>query len=433
MVWQNFIEVSRLLLGNGAALSFKNILRNSSRETCSRSLRSNPKFFSLIFIEQCTIIIGERKKAIFNLQTANFKLLHLKMNRNITNLDGGRVNERLDSLLCIYAQKNGDSFGRQYEEPADPDRSPFQRDRDRILHATAFRRLAGKMQVVSPAHGDHFRNRLTHTLEVAQISRDLARQLELNEDLAEAIALAHDLGHPPFGHAGEKALDKELRRYGKRFEHNEQSLRIVDVFERRYQSFQGLNLTREVREGMDKHKTFFDRPDEEFQAGSLESQLVNVADEIAYLAADLEDGVRGGFFKLSDLKEVPLVARVLSERGEDRSAVVRGVLRNVILGFVTNSKSLLSTGEIGFTNDQREEFFQLKSFLFENYYSSPDVKAQTDHGTEVIGRLFLAIETRPELLPAYLREGDDKIEIKIADFIAGMTDKYAEEFLSQNI
>ncbi len=353
------------------------------------------------------------------------------MNGNIIKLDGERVNTRLDLLLCIYAQKNASSLGRKYIEAVDPDRGPFQRDRDRILHATAFRRLAGKMQVVSPAHGDHFRNRLTHTLEVSQISRDLARQLELNEDLAEAIALAHDLGHPPFGHAGEKALDKELRRYGKRFEHNEQSLRIVDVFEQRYESFSGLNLTREVREGMDKHKTFFDRPDEEFQAGSLESQLVNVADEIAYLAADLEDGVRGGFFQLSDLQEVPLVARVLSERGDDRSAVVRGVLRDVISGFVTNSRALLSAGEIGFTDKQRAEFLQLKNFLFENYYSSPAVKSQTDHGTEVIARLFLSLETHPELLPAYLREGDDSIEIKIADFIAGMTDKYAEEFLGK--
>ncbi len=349
------------------------------------------------------------------------------------NIDGANVNARLDAGLCEFAQKNAESFGRQHTESVDPDRSPFQRDRDRILHATAFRRLAGKMQVVSPAHGDHFRNRLTHTLEVSQISRDLARQLELNEDLAESIALAHDLGHPPFGHAGEEALDKELRRYGKRFEHNEQSLRIVDVFERRYQSFQGLNLTREVREGMDKHKTFFDRPDEEFQVGSLESQLANVADEIAYLAADLEDGVRGKFFQLSDLQEVPLVARVLSERGEDRSSVVRGVLRNVISGFVTNSRTLLSTGEIGFTDEQRTEFLQLKNFLFDNYYSSPEVKVQTEHGAEVIAHLFLLLETRPELLPEYLQEGEDSTEIKIADFIAGMTDKYAEEFLSQNI
>jgi len=349
------------------------------------------------------------------------------------NIDGANVNARLDAGLCEFAQKNAESLGRKHMEAVDPDRSPFQRDRDRILHATAFRRLAGKMQVVSPAHGDHFRNRLTHTLEVSQISRDLARQLELNEDLSESIALAHDLGHPPFGHAGEEALDKELRRYGKRFEHNEQSLRIVDVFERRYPSFQGLNLTREVREGMDKHKTFFDRPDEEFQAGSLESQLVNVADEIAYLAADLEDGVRGNFFQLSDLQNVPLVARVLSERGEDRSSVVRGVLRNLISGFVTNSRALLSTGEIGFTDEQRTEFLQLKNFLFDNYYSSPDVKVQTEHGAEIIDQLFLLLETRPDILPAYLQEGTDSIEIKIADFIAGMTDKYAEEFLSQNI
>jgi dGTPase len=344
-------------------------------------------------------------------------------------LDGVRVNARLDAVLCPFAQKNSDSQGRKYPEPLDPDRSPFQRDRDRILHASAFRRLAGKMQVVSPKHGDHFRNRLTHTLEVSQIARDLARQLELNEDLSEAIALAHDLGHPPFGHAGEAALDKELRRFGRRFEHNEQSLRIVDVFERRYPDFLGLNLTREVREGMDKHQTFFDRSDTVFRAGSLESQLVNVADEIAYLSADLEDGVRGGFFQLSDLRVVPLVARVLSERGEDRSSVVRGVLRQLITDLVENSRLVLAEGVIGFTDSQRGEFLQLKNFLFDNYYSASAVKAQTEHGAEVIAHLFSEIEKNPDLLPEYLQQGKDSLEIRIADFIAGMTDRFAEEFL----
>lgn len=352
------------------------------------------------------------------------------MNKNSTPLDGAHVNVRLDGRLCKFAQKNAASQGRKYPESVDPDRSPFQRDRDRILHATAFRRLAGKMQVVSPKQGDHFRNRLTHTLEVAQISRDLARQLELNEDLAEAIALAHDLGHPPFGHAGEAALDKELRRFGRRFEHNEQSLRIVDVFERRYPDFLGLNLTREVREGMDKHQTFFDRSDTVFQAGSLESQLVNMADEIAYLSADLEDGVRGGFFQLSDLNTVPLVSRVLSERGADRSSVVRGVLRQLITDLVENSRPTLVMGKIGFTEAQRAEFLQLKNFLFDHYYSDPKVKAQTEYGEKVIARLFSEIKRNPDLLPEYLQKGEDSLEIQIADFIAGMTDVYAEEFLS---
>lgn len=353
------------------------------------------------------------------------------MNGKSTTLDGANVNARLDAGLCEFAQKNADSHGRKHTELADPERSPFQRDRDRILHANSFRRLAGKMQVVSPKQGDHFRNRLTHTLEVSQIARDLSRQLQLNEDLSEAIALAHDLGHPPFGHAGETALDKELRRFGRRFEHNEQSLRIVDVFERRYPDFPGLNLTREVREGMDKHQTFFDRTNQEFKAGSLESQLVNVADEIAYLVADLEDGVRGNFFKLSALQNVPLVARVLSERGEDRSSVVRGVLRQLIADLVENSRSLLSTGKIGFTDVQRGEFLQLKNFLFNHYYSAPSVRAQTLHGEQVIAHLFTSLEEHPELLPEYLQMGETPLEIRIADFIAGMTDRFAEEFLGK--
>ncbi len=299
-------------------------------------------------------------------------------------LDGANVNTRLDAVLSEFAQKNSLSRGRRHSETPDPNRSPFQRDRDRILHASAFRRLAGKMQVVSPVHGDHFRTRLTHTLEVSQIARDLARQLQLNEDLAESIALAHDLGHPPFGHAGESALNKELKRFGKRFEHNEQSLRVVDVFEQRYEDFSGLNLTWEVREGLDKHKTFFDRVHEEVGESSLEAQLVNVADEIAYLAADLEDGVRGKFFEITDLKKVPLVARVIDERGTDRSSVVRGVLRDLILGLVLHSQPLLSTGKIEFSPPQKAEFLALKQFLFRQYYSAPSVQSHTHHGEEVI-------------------------------------------------
>ncbi len=348
------------------------------------------------------------------------------------NLDGSRVNKRLDEMLSPYAQKNAESRGRQYEEVVDPDRTPFQRDRDRILHASSFRRLAGKMQVVSPHHGDHFRNRLTHTLEVSQISRDLARQLQLNEDLAEAIALAHDLGHPPFGHAGERALDKELQRFGKHFEHNEQSLRVVDNFERRYEDFNGLNLTWEVRQGLDKHQTFFDRSDASVDPGALEGQVVNVSDEIAYLAADLEDGLRGKFFELSDLGEVPLVARVIKERGEDRSAVVRGVLRALVCGLVESSTEKIKKGDaeaICFPVEMRVEFVMLKEFLYDRYYSAPSVRVHTNKGMEVVAKLFHKLEERPGLLPEYLQQEGETLEIRIADFIAGMTDKYAEEFL----
>lgn len=347
-------------------------------------------------------------------------------------LDGSRINEKFDSVLAPQAQKNSDSRGRIHSEVCDPERTPFQRDRDRILHASAFRRLAGKMQVVSPNHGDHFRTRLTHTLEVAQISRDLARQLSLNEDLAEAIALAHDLGHPPFGHAGERALDKELQRFGRRFEHNEQSLRVVDFFERRYEDFQGLNLTWEVREGLDKHHTFFDRADEKEQVGSLESQVVNVSDEIAYLAADLEDGLRGGFFVMDDLREVPLVARVMDERGDDRSGVVRGVMRALMCGLVEFSLSRMEAGEskaIDFSVEMRVEFVMLKDFLYERYYSAPSVREHTEHGAAVVRALFEKLEARPGLMPQYLQERGEALEIRIADFIAGMTDGYAENFL----
>ncbi|MDH3324914.1 MAG: dNTP triphosphohydrolase, partial [Candidatus Peregrinibacteria bacterium] len=164
---------------------------------------------------------------------------------------------RFDAHLAGYAQKNGNSRGRKFTETPDPNRLPFQRDRDRILHTTSFRRLKGKMQVVAPSLGDHFRNRLSHTLEVSQIARDLCRELRLNEDLAEAIALAHDLGHPPFGHSGEMALDQKMKKFGKKFDHNAQSLRMVESFENRYPNFSGLNLSFEVLEGIQKHETFF--------------------------------------------------------------------------------------------------------------------------------------------------------------------------------
>jgi len=365
---------------------------------------------------------------------------------NKKTLDGADLWKNADSKLADYAQKNGNSAGRQFPERADPNRLPFQRDRDRILHSTAFRRLAGKMQVVAPQKGDHFRTRLTHTLEVAQIARDLARWLHLNEDLAEAIALGHDLGHPPFGHAGEEALRTKMKAFDSTFEHNAQSLRIVEFFEQRYSEFSGLNLTSEVREGLQKHSTFFDRPGSKIFSPHLEAQLVDISDEIAYLSADLEDGIRGGFFTIEDLREVSVCQEVLEQLPAKertfRSAVMRGVIRRLLDEIITTTKENIATEKITTLADVQNSqkkivkfsslfFNQLKEvrqFLMTRYYSAPEVKKNTERGKQIVSDIFDALHANPEKLPTYLHSGDP-LEIRICDYIAGMTDRFAEGFL----
>lgn len=371
------------------------------------------------------------------------------------NLDGIEVNALADERLAPYAQKNADSLGRKFPETSDPLRTPFQRDRDRIIHSSAFRRLKGKMQVVSPKTGDHFRNRLTHTIEVAQIARDLARQLKLNEDLAEAIALAHDLGHPPFGHAGESALHQKMKEHGLAFEHNAQSLRIVDFFEPRYIDFPGLNLTQEVREGMQKHNTFFDRPlgtdTTRIYSPHLESQLVDISDAIAYLSADLEDGLRGGFFTISDLQEIDVVQEVLDiipqKERDFRPSVVRGIMRLFIRNLADQSaknvekfslKSLADVQKnpekiIAFSQEFFQKFKALKTFLMERYYRSESVQKMTKSGEQIIGDIFEFLLKHPEKIS--FRRGmelhdwkRDPVEVRICDFVAGMTDEFAENF-----
>jgi len=364
-------------------------------------------------------------------------------------IDGSEIVSQLDRGLAPFAQKNADSRGREFPEKTDPRRGSFQRDRDRILHATAFRRLAGKMQVVSPARGDHFRNRLTHTLEVAQLSRDLARELLLNEDLAEAIALAHDLGHPPFGHAGERTLHEKMKKFGKKFEHNAQSLRVVDFFENRYRDFPGLNLTFEVREGLKKHSTFFDHPEtgDQIFAPHIEAQLVDVADEISYLSADLEDGLRGNFFQISDLKNIALPAEILSELStpKSRSALIRGTIRKLFGELVFATRKNLKTHKIEtqedvqkcseklvmFSPDFFEKFRELKQFLMQNFYLSPEVKSGTDRGQKILSDIFDFLHAHPDQLPEYLKSSAEPLEIRICDYIAGMTDRYAERFWKQ--
>jgi len=364
-------------------------------------------------------------------------------------MEGQNIAARFDQALARFAQKNSDSRGREYPETPDPNRLPFQRDRDRIIFSTAFRRLRGKTQVVAPTFGDHFRNRLSHTIEVAQIARDLARQLKLNEDLAEAIALAHDLGHPPFGHSGEQALDDKMREQGLVFDHNVQSLRVVTVFEQRYPDFPGLNLTHEVLEGIQKHETFFDRPSGGIYTPHLESQLVDIADEIAYLSADLEDGMRGKFLSLEDLQKLSIPAQALASLPEDekqnRSSIIRRIIRHLLEKIVHDTQKNIIENNINTLEDVQKlntkivlfekSFFQdfrnLKQFLFERYYHAPDVKAANDQGKQLIYILFDYLKAHPEALPPHPQEKEEKLEDRICDYIAGMTNQFAQNFVDK--
>ncbi len=354
--------------------------------------------------------------------------------------------------LAPYAQKSGDSRGRVHPEPEHAYRTVFARDRDRVVHSRAFRRLEYKTQVFVPHEGDHYRNRLTHTLEGAQIARTLARTLRLNEELAEAIALAHDLGHPPFGHAGERVLDELLEGDGG-FDHNRQTLRIVDWLEDRYPHFRGLNLSAEAREGILKHGCHWPHPVPLPSLGkspSLEAQLADLADEIAYLNHDLDDGLRSGLLSAALLDEVPLwrAARAESARrfGDAPEAVVHAqtivALINQLVtdGIEEGARRLVASG-CASADDVRaqpeplvrasgpiaEQQAALKRFLYERLYHHPHVLASTEQAERTLGALYRAYRRDEALLPPqvtarFSEEGEARA---IADYIAGMTDRFA--------
>jgi len=367
------------------------------------------------------------------------------------------------SLLAPYACDPARSRGRRIAEPASPPRSEHQRDRDRVVHSTAFRRLVYKTQVFVNHEGDLFRTRLTHSLEVAQLGRSIARALSLNEDLVEAIALAHDLGHTPFGHAGQDALDACMRGHGG-FEHNLQSLRVVDRLEQRYPAFDGLNLTFETREGILKHCTRTAAAALEavepqgvahrFVIGgqpSLEAQLCNLVDEIAYAAHDVDDGLRSGLLGFAQLEQVPLVAahraaalaqhpslaggperrllaetlrRLLSAQVHDVIETTGAALRT--LAPVSTDDVRLAPPVVAFSAPMREQATQLKRFLFAALYRHPQVERTTARAREVLRRLFDAYAAAPSELPDEYRVAFERDGLRVlADYIAGMTDRFA--------
>ena len=379
-----------------------------------------------------------------------------------------------DSLFLlppdIAVKGEGDLTSRQYPEAGHPYRSSFARDRARILHARSFRRLAGKTQVFSriagDLPGDHFRSRLTHTLEVAQISRTIADALGINSELAEALALAHDIGHPPFGHAGEKALDEALREHGLGFDHNLHALRIVTWFEERYPAFRGLNLTLAMREGIVKHSrdyTFASHPElaEYFLdlRPPLEAQLIDIADEIAYLTADFDDGLDSGILRINDVCEhVPLFRQfhdeVTSEYSrlpakqavyESLNRILNALVTNLIEevhrrvaghGATTLADIRRATGRIAVLSPAMEaERATAKLYLYANFYNSPGMEEEHDRAARVVKEIFAALMNDPGRLPSdhQAQIPTEGLARTVADYIAGMTDSYIEQLWLRHV
>ena len=354
--------------------------------------------------------------------------------------------------LAPYGFKSQESQGRGYAEAETPDRTAFERDRDRVLHTTAFRRLEYKTQVLVNYEGDYYRTRLTHTLEVAQIGRSLARTLGANEDLVEAICLAHDLGHAPFGHSGEVILDSLMRDHGG-FDHNKQSLRIVTELERRYLEFRGLNLTWEVREGIVKHETEYDISDANDYApelrGNLEAQIANAADELAYTAHDLDDGLRSGIVVAEQLHEIDLwqdIRESIGWHAGPLDEITRHRLIRRLIGIevheqaATTSARIEASGAssaldlqqlnhnvIGWSDEMSAKNRQLKDFLYHNMYRHFRVIRMAEKAEKFITELFEAYTSEPAQLPP---SAQNQIETRglqraVCDYIAGMTDRYA--------
>lgn len=354
--------------------------------------------------------------------------------------------------LAPWAEKSGDSRGRLHAEPEHAYRTRFARDRDRIVHARAFRRLEYKTQVFVYHEGDHYRNRLTHTIEGSQIARTLARALRLNEDLAEAIVLAHDLGHTPFGHAGEHVLDELMATDGG-FDHNRQTLRIVDWLEERYPGFRGLNLSYETREGILKHGCNWPHPVAVPARGpspSLEAQVADLADEIAYLSHDLDDGVRSGLLGWEPLASLALWSEARAALGPQtgvvservlRAQVIRGLLDRLVTDLVQESHGAIADARVTSPDEVRQQsrFLvrfsrdlqplqrELKDFLYAEFYMHPRVREASGRAVEVLGDLYRHYRQRPAALPPHVvaRFGEEGEARAIADYIAGMTDRFA--------
>jgi dGTPase len=362
-------------------------------------------------------------------------------------------------LLAPYAMRSKETRGRLHPEKEDKYRSTFQRDRDRIIHSAAFRRLEYKTQVFVNHEGDYYRTRLTHTLEVSQIARSIARLLRLNEDLTEAISLAHDLGHTPFGHSGEETL-KELMKNDGGFEHNRQGLRVVEKLERRYPNFNGLNLSFEVREGIIKHFTPYDQIENLPVANfpTLEAQVVNLSDEIAYTNHDLDDGLTAGMITEKELQKIPLwnemrqkvkKAYPNADKKRERYQIIRALINLQIVDLVKETEkrikkanitshrqvATLSFPLVSFSSLMDKRNKQLKDFLAKNLYRHYRVIRMAEKAHRVINELFHSYLTEPGRLPPEVcrRANGESLRRIICDYIAGMTDRFALDEHSKRI
>jgi dGTPase len=363
-------------------------------------------------------------------------------------------------MLAGYAVQVEDSRGRRFPEAPHPYRNDYQRDRDRIIHARAFRRLVDKTQVFTRRYSDHFRNRLTHTIEVSQITRTVAGALALNVDLAEALALVHDLGHPPFGHAGEKALDAAMRQQGLSFDHNLHALRIVEDFEQRYAAFRGLNLMFEVREGIIKHSRDYDAATHpelaEYlleQRPPLEAQLIDLTDEIGYNTADLDDGYEAHLLTLEQIRSsVPVferffggVERIYPEAPEKMqfNETLKRILNRMADDLISNTQARVKHTGVKTLADVRShkeriaafgaevegERRQIKDFLHENLYYSPSLAEEKDDAERIVTDLFAFWMNNSSTLPRQYQEKavEESLPRVVCDYIAGMTDHFIIE------
>ena len=354
------------------------------------------------------------------------------------------------------------SLGRIHYEPTSFLRSPYQRDRDRVIHSTAFRRLKHKTQVFVNTTGDHFRTRITHSLEVAQISRTLAKHFQLNEDLCETLSLAHDLGHTPFGHAGEESLNDCMDQSGG-FDHNIQTIRIVTQLEKKYYNFSGLNLSLETLDGMLKHngpildltpydkilgKKYFKNKINFINGPSIEAQIASISDDIAYNSHDLEDGLRANLFKIEDLKFIPVLSEIIYKhkkylKTKERELVLRQIVRDIINEMVKDiiintkknlKKENLNTAKevyriktpiVCFSDKMNNFDIAIKVFLKENMYLSDSVLKKTNNGKKAVKYLFSFIKKNPKKFLKDFNSKKNNLERSVSDFIAGMTDRYA--------
>lgn len=363
-------------------------------------------------------------------------------------------------MLATYAVQVTQSRGRRFPEAPHPYRNDFQRDRDRVIHARAFRRLEAKTQVFTRRYSDHFRNRLTHTLEVTQISRTIAGALGLNADLTEALALVHDLGHPPFGHAGEKALNGAMHEHGLFFDHNLHALRIVEDFEQRYAAFRGLNLTFEVREGIIKHSRDYNATDHPELAEyllderpPLEAQLIDLTDEIAYNTADLDDGYESHLLSLEGIREgvgiferfYREVAQIYPDAPEKLkfNETLKRMLNRLVDDLIRNTQKRVNEAKIqspkevrrheqrlaSFSPEVEAERKQNKDFLYENLYYSPSLADEKEDAERVVSELFAFWMAHPESLPHQYQEKakGEGLPRVVCDYIAGMTDPFIVE------